>query len=217
MPSVRVKRSDYSSLRDRANSEDPRFSIFHWPTSAHSSQEPTSPQVPSTSPGIRSTSPEIRQRSPVTGSASPRSDPFDTFPPQAHRPIGRRRAASRVQDHCVPPPLSRRPRAEDQVSLYSGHGSQQGRSTSSPSAGFVTFEGQNEDVVFRTSSRETGRIGSAISLQEGMPVEVVGDDHHHDDVVEHLDVIGMHLLLTSKTRCDQISYIQTLKSRLSLT
>lgn len=130
-PSVRVKRSDYSTLRDRANGpEEPnsgRISIFNWPNR----DEPSPVEPPVTSPS-------------------------------------RLRASSRVEDLIRTPPL-----------------------------GFLSYGNSGQPVV-RSSSREPGILGGSIGSRDGsIPVEIVGDGHHHDDIVDHLDVVDPQVATVS--------------------
>ena len=56
----------------------------------------------------------------------------------------------------------------------------------------ITLEGDQADVLVR-SDGEPGIIGSALSLPHstgGSFQNLIEDEHHHDDIVEHLDVIG---------------------------
>lgn len=60
------------------------------------------------------------------------------------------------------------------------------------------MEGPQADIMVRSSvDGERGRIDSALSLpmshsgtDQGHIRNVDLDDNHHDDIVEHLDVIG---------------------------
>lgn len=64
------------------------------------------------------------------------------------------------------------------------------------SDGARTLEGLQADVIMDRSSGEPGRIQSSLSLPypqlEGQEVRIV-DVHHHDDIVEHLDVIDSQI------------------------
>lgn len=50
----------------------------------------------------------------------------------------------------------------------------------------ISLQGSAENVVYRGEPGHFGRIGSALSECEGEQ----DDEHHEDDIVEHLDVIG---------------------------
>ena len=56
----------------------------------------------------------------------------------------------------------------------------------------VSLRGSREDVVYRGNGQNPGRIGSALSLAYSDASHYDDDDGymHHDDIVEHLDVIG---------------------------
>lgn len=58
--------------------------------------------------------------------------------------------------------------------------------------GDVVFEGLQEDVIVPGEGIPMGRVGSALSHHTGSVGEEgsVFADHHDDDIVEHLDVVG---------------------------
>ncbi|KAK7060548.1 hypothetical protein VNI00_001314 [Paramarasmius palmivorus] len=60
--------------------------------------------------------------------------------------------------------------------------------------GVVTLEGQSANVQVPTDG-QPGRIGSALSFDDGVSEEE--GDHHHDDIVEHLEVIDPQVATVS--------------------
>jgi hypothetical protein len=54
------------------------------------------------------------------------------------------------------------------------------------------MEGPQAEVMMQSEEgREPGIIGSALSLPHTDLSDTPEEEHHHDDIVEHLDVIGM--------------------------
>lgn len=53
----------------------------------------------------------------------------------------------------------------------------------------VSLHGSTENVMYHGDGRHMGRVGSVLSAHDE------DDEHHEDDIVEHLDVIGelLHL------------------------
>jgi hypothetical protein len=45
-------------------------------------------------------------------------------------------------------------------------------------------------MIQSDEGEEPGMIGSALSLSHSNLSDTQEEDHHHDDIVEHLDVIG---------------------------
>lgn len=111
---------------------------------------------------------------------------------------GRPRAltsASRVHAHCTL-----------RNSRQSGSLNTPSRSPSSPLAalppgdqpGEVRENNRPFGIRHIRSHGESGRAESSINLSHGGTEdygEFLGSDHHHDDVVEHLDVIGIYIAL----------------------
>lgn len=50
-------------------------------------------------------------------------------------------------------------------------------------------------MIQSDEGEEPGRIGSALSLPHTDLSDTPEEEHHHDDIVEHLDVIGKSLSL----------------------
>jgi hypothetical protein len=149
MASVRVRRSNYSSLREQSEAADPnsrRLSITRWPGTA-----------PATSAGDPSTSSDA-----PTGTLTRRS-------------LFRPRSESVVEGQCIP---RQSPTIPPRRSPFLNSNS------STPTT-----------PVISPVQPEPGYGGSAVSLAQShdttIPVEILGGgDHHHDNIVEHLDVIG---------------------------
>jgi hypothetical protein len=55
--------------------------------------------------------------------------------------------------------------------------------------GMIELEGSQAGVLVH-SDGQSGVIGSALSLSRAHENAADGESHHHDDIVEHLDVIG---------------------------
>ncbi|THV08448.1 hypothetical protein K435DRAFT_11158 [Dendrothele bispora CBS 962.96] len=158
MPSVRVKRHQYSTLPDRprtagANEPQSLASLFRQP----STQE-------------------------LSPANQPQSAPVPPPPRLNELPLraSRLRSNSVVYDLCTrgslrAPLIPRLPRTD------SNPNSQHSNS------GVVTLEGPNTNVQIAGDDGAPGRIGSALSLPAQSQEEE--GDHHHDDIVEHLDVI----------------------------
>lgn len=69
----------------------------------------------------------------------------------------------------------------------------QGNDVGDSGRDMVAIRGSREDVVYPGHGRRPGRIGSALSLpySDASTYNLNEDYLHHDDIVEHLDVIGM--------------------------
>ncbi|SJL01855.1 uncharacterized protein ARMOST_05179 [Armillaria ostoyae] len=212
MPSVRVRRSQYASLTDRPAQDEQRTltNIFRRPTSEPSSDTPE----PATSP----------PGSPVITPASETGSPLLTNSPAApvpaitvNQPIAtlrrsRPRAGSRVQDHLLSRLSSIPLRSQgsgsplrSQASVSSLGGSIRTTSPThfSPIDGVLTFEGPNTDIQVHSDDGGPGLVGSALSLPRSDEANASYqsyhplDDHHHDDIVEHLDVIDPQVATVS--------------------
>lgn len=185
MPSIRVRRRAYTTIDgspNLPNSPRPLATIFARPASAS--------DLPDAQP--ENNTPILTGHTGNTGHVSRRE-----------------RSYSRVHYHCIQKPQSMRmtptlPLANAQ-SRTTHTNSQR---SISPVAyhtenGMVTMEGQQTDYQM-ASNGEPGLIGSALSLSHsnialsqnsgiggrGPPSDISEDGHHHDDIVEHLDVIG---------------------------
>jgi hypothetical protein len=109
-------------------------------------------------------------------------------------PMRRRpRAGSRVSNHLLSKPSMRFSAAGSDARSHRSSVDAGTGFSGSPRGGMITLEGEQADVVVR-SDGEPGAIGSALSLPHSTGGEsfrdLIGDGHHHDDIVEHLDVIG---------------------------
>ncbi|KAF9055465.1 hypothetical protein BDZ89DRAFT_937908 [Hymenopellis radicata] len=83
-------------------------------------------------------------------------------------------------------------------SQHSGSSFSNSRRTASPTRfnpvdGVLTLEGPTTDIQVHSHDGEPGLVGSALSLRSDGAASYQSyhplDDHHHDDIVEHLDVI----------------------------
>lgn len=187
MPSVRVKRGQYTYLLDEPQDDSLRPTRRRSRSVAgifNSSSAPPQPAPLTESPrghGRRRSqtvytsrdtndapgSPPRRQPSWVVGSIMGSTRGF-----RRGSTARRRRDPSQNVGYTSPQEEGERG-AEDDRNMVSLHGSQ-------------------EDVVYRAQGTHPGRIGSALSLpnSEDSSYDLNEDAHHHDDIVEHLDVIG---------------------------
>jgi hypothetical protein len=173
MPSVRVKRGQYASYAniDELSAEGTQGR----PRSQSTLQSPGSPasfEVPQP--------PNVRNRSQTVSGVGGYA--------------GQRRPTSKISDHIMS--TSRVPRIES-ASFNPDHRVLAGQPLSSPQAGqsgvrrstdhsVISLRGSTENVVYHGDAHQLGRIGSALSHT----TEGDENDHHHDDIVEHLEVIG---------------------------
>ncbi|KAL1747712.1 hypothetical protein HDZ31DRAFT_31309 [Schizophyllum fasciatum] len=175
MPSVRVRRSTYFNLNDASPQPEPR------PLATIFSQ-------PSTIPGRRrahtldGTADTSRHANVSQNSAGDSSQ--DDFRRTLFETTG-----SRVQSQCVKPP--RRPRFSFVEGSPSASRSPERRRPRSAGSEMVTVEGASADVRLHAQGADPSLIGSALSLTSTrQSANPFGDEqHHHDDIVEHLDVI----------------------------
>ncbi|KIY67942.1 hypothetical protein CYLTODRAFT_422066 [Cylindrobasidium torrendii FP15055 ss-10] len=199
MPSVRIKRSQYSTLRDgaerpvsagsqlgrrlsdvfrRSGSPDPQITDQHEP-----SPSTTSPRVES---------PMLRKLDP---------------PPSPTTRRGRPRAGSRVQDHCMSQASSVLPTASPGLlrNERSTTSFINDRRTASPprTDTVYTLQGPTTDIQYRQdgppgSPRLVDRALSVSSADEASFQSYAPlDDHHHDQIVEHLDAIDPQVATVS--------------------
>ncbi|KAG7449097.1 uncharacterized protein BT62DRAFT_963967 [Guyanagaster necrorhizus] len=215
MPSVRVRRSQYASLNDRPAYDEQRTltNIFRRPTSEPASDIPEPATSPPASPVI---TPPSQTSSPLlTNSPTALTPAITVDQPIAPLRRGRPRAGSRVQDLLLSQSLrlsslplrsqgSGSP-LRDQTSASSLDGSHRTTSPIHFSAidGVLTIEGHNADIQVRSGDGEPGLVGSALSLPRSDDANASYqsytsiDDHHHDDIVEHLDVIDPQVATVS--------------------
>jgi hypothetical protein len=167
MPSVRVKRFPYATIADPSSpSAEPRSlaTIF-------------APFTTSTAPDTAITH------------AAPQPSPTIGFVPESlPRPQNRPRASSRVDRHCQSLRLGRVPsRGHQDFFRQSPDLQRLPSNTPLHDQGVTVFEGRGVNFsVPSIHEGEPGFVGSALSLPPSQPA----DDHHHDDVVEHLECIG---------------------------
>ncbi|KAK0206418.1 hypothetical protein DFS33DRAFT_1381524 [Desarmillaria ectypa] len=212
MPSVRVRRSQYASLSDRPAYDEQRTltTLFRRPTLEPASDTPESA---TSRPGSLIITPPSETASPLLKN-SPAAPPAAITVDQPIAPVrrGRPRAGSRVQDHLLSRlssiPLrsqgSRSP-LRNQASVSSLGGSHRTTSPThfSPIDGILTIEGSSTDIQVRSDDGEPGLVGSALSLPRSDEANASYqsyhplDDHHHDDIVEHLDVIDPQVATVS--------------------
>ncbi|KAI0347243.1 hypothetical protein BDW22DRAFT_1322640 [Trametopsis cervina] len=103
-----------------------------------------------------------------------------------------RRPSSKISDHIMS--SNRTPRLESAQLNSQYQRRETGRSRSNTQSGYrsslehsdiISLQGSNENIVYHGDARRMGRIGSALSVHD----EDDNGEHHHDDIVEHLEVI----------------------------
>jgi hypothetical protein len=167
MTSVRVRRGQYATLTDPNGP-------YTRPRSRSLATVLGTPSFPSTPPlSALSADQDVARARANTVSGNQ-----DGPPPMP------RRASSKIHEHI----MGRRTRANSQHQHHHPeHGSRSPRSDESRRrSDEVSLRGSTENVVYRGEGGSFGRIGSALSLCEGQE----DDQHHTDDIVDHLDVIG---------------------------
>ncbi|KAL1675532.1 hypothetical protein EV122DRAFT_268164 [Schizophyllum commune] len=176
MPSVRVRRSTYFNLNDASPQPEPRPL-----TTIFSSQ-------PSSAPGRRRAH-TIDGAQDTSRNATVTQEPTGDSSHEEFRRTLFETTRSRVQSQCVKPP--RRPRLSFLEGSPSTSRSPERRRPRSAGSDMVTVEGASADVRLPAQGTDQSLIGSALSLTSTrQSTNPFGDEHHHDDIVEHLDVIG---------------------------
>ncbi|TFY83946.1 hypothetical protein EWM64_g71 [Hericium alpestre] len=176
MPSVRVKRNDsYAQLRDDGSSSSPASQSRPFRlgsvSGAVASSSPRTPLLEPTSP------PPLDHNASLTPSES-----LGRRDGRVHSFIRRRSSAARPSLLTASPQHSQ------------GSGQRRRASTSRlppqrTADGDVIFEGTSADVAVPNMGNELKRVGSALSLDHGDEGNELDDEHHNDDVVEHLEVV----------------------------
>ncbi|KAI0702885.1 golgi-body localization protein domain-containing protein [Cytidiella melzeri] len=70
-------------------------------------------------------------------------------------------------------------------SRSSTQATQRGLGASATHSDVISLQGSHENIIYHGDAFQQGRVGSALSVYESGRYE----DHHHDDIVEHLEVI----------------------------
>ena len=200
MPSIRIKSSFYSALRDPNDNELVPPIHTELVPSIHTELVPpihTQVSLPDLQlHNVESSDPTNSRSSPL----SPTNLHVTTLRPRAYT------ASSRVHAHCtrnslrnsrpgIPGEQVSRPNSRIEVVHVDDPPSRL-------SEGARTLEGLHADVIMdRSSGEPLGRIRSSISSLprpglEGQELRIV-DVHHHDDIVEHLDVIDSQIGVVS--------------------
>ncbi|KAF5387704.1 hypothetical protein D9615_000499 [Tricholomella constricta] len=181
MPSIRIRGSAYSTLRESSTSPQSRPLSTLFVSNEELAADSTTPTGSPPPPRMRRSMPTLR------------GQPPDSESPDVARPSARPRSGtttSRVHTYCIG--SSRRyPRGpstdnDSEISI---------EQTASPLLmvprdGMVMMDGPQAEVIMR-SNGEPGVIGSALSVtdSDGDARRLLLPSVHHDDVVEHLDVI----------------------------
>lgn len=206
MPSVRIKRG-YSTL-----SQD-------------------SPLLPTTEPPSTSR-PRSRSLAHIFGPSISRNyeDDVPELPPLRLRPQAVSeggitaqgslpRRMSRVHSHIMSSTRAAASSSGGLMHRASSILSDVGRSLSLAShdrASMVSLEGRQENLLVPLDPEHaSGRIGSALSFHSVSSTDF-SDEHHHDDIVEHLDVIGENPFFSLNRICSsscidpQVATVSTL-------
>lgn len=176
MPSVRVKRSQYAHIGDDIYLEEthgrPRSRSVNQPYDQEAGSSATRP-------------PHVRHRSHTISGLGGYSNPAP------------RRTTSKISEHIMA--TSRTPRLESAQLSNDPQSSRAARSRSGTQSGLspppvdppdvISLQGSNENIIYLGDANRIGRIGSSFTNEEHDDAE-----HHHDDIVEHLEVIGTLLL-----------------------
>ncbi|KAH9951643.1 golgi-body localization protein domain-containing protein [Amylocystis lapponica] len=144
---------------------------------------------------MNSSSSQGEPRTDVAPRPRPRSRTTSGYEAGAHSSAMRSRRPSKVLEHIystrgIPP-------------CQDDNASNPGRRWASTmgyraQSGLLSFEGPQADVRVPTDDDEPGRIESALNLPPAnMQNDFWGDDHHDDDIVEHLDVIDPQIATVS--------------------
>ncbi|GLB33910.1 putative RNA pol II promoter Fmp27 protein [Lyophyllum shimeji] len=176
MPSIRIKSSPYATLRDSPR-PTPLTTLFI-SNAEHAAGSTTPPGSPAP-PRMQRSMPALRRQA----SESPQE-------PQPHARPRSGTTSSRIQSYLIGSSRRHlRGSISDGGSLISSERAASPLSAV-PHDGILTLEGPQAELLIR-SNGEPGVIGSALSLpkSENDPDPFLSSDIHHDDVVEHLDVI----------------------------
>lgn len=190
MTSVRVKRGQYLALQDVFPEQQPAR------PRARSVAQPQSPS-PAANPSLT----DLPARSTHPRHRSYTLDGGELLAPSPQR-RGLRRPPSKISDHIMS--SMRTPRLES-ATLRNDDTRTRRDAMPTPTlhqesrlprtSDVISLQGSTENIVYHGDNQHLGRIGSAF----GSVTEEGGDEeqHHSDDIVEHLDVIGAHVLLSS--------------------
>ena len=199
MPSVRVRRRGYSTLRD----VDPAV------------LSPASPDSPSSRPRARSDaaalslslSPDFSAYNYSAFSDADADADTGRDQPSLAVPLRRTRgsatSASRVSQYVQQSSIrllsTHTDPAARRTALSSLFSTQTSPRPQSPSESSVRLEGPTASVIVH-DSRSLGHVGSALSLPHAnAEANMVDDEHHTDDIVEHLDVVGTSCLTCARS------------------
>ena len=199
MPSVRVRRRGYSTLRD----VDPAV------------LSPASPDSPSSRPRARSDaaalslslSPDFSAYNYSAFSDADADADAGRDQPSLAVPLRRTRgsatSASRVSQYVQQSSIrllsTHTDPAARRTALSSLFSTQTSPRPQSPSESSDRLEGPTASVIVH-DSRPLGHVGSALSLpHDNAEANMVDDEHHTDDIVEHLDVVGTSCLTCARS------------------
>ncbi|KAF7977456.1 hypothetical protein HWV62_3635 [Athelia sp. TMB] len=180
MPSVRIKRADYAPLDTEGATAQPSTFPRTSVANLFSGGSPDSP--------IQTTRP---RRTTVSSPQDGQTLPSPVVQPR------RPRAGSRVADHVLSKtPSSMRLTQRSSSPLIGGSLRRSSSSRRSPVPGMAVLEGSQAHVMIPQADEEApGIIDEALSHHDLEDTEE--EDLHHDDIVEHLDVIDAQVSTVS--------------------
>lgn len=196
MPSIRIKRS-YSTIQEDPDDQHflappprlPRRSIS-W-SQLYKQPDSSDPLAQALE---KDSQPPTRPRSNTVGGGPPRPTLNQNASPGTPR-LGAR-VPSRVRQHIlnsarVPRIQSPLVERNDDSFLAQARRSISSLSHRSDRSDMISLEGYQENILIPADpGHEPGRISQAFSNQSSQHDDPF-EEHHHDDIVEHLDVIGM--------------------------
>ena len=167
MPSIRIKGQGYSTLDATSTNDDTRG------------------ELPGANPrNTHSQTPNVQHRSSLP--LLPRGL-LDVPSPSLHTSGRPRSASSRVYAHCINTSTRRNSHSQYPPNPLSNTKSMP---TSTVDNAMISQEREDALSVVRVPSHvDSGIMESSINSAEDRDSQISG--HHHDDVVEHLDVIGI--------------------------
>ncbi|KAK7695911.1 hypothetical protein QCA50_000550 [Cerrena zonata] len=198
MPSIRIKRS-YAAIQENADGQQfleppprPQRRSRSW-SQIYQQPQTSVPPLP-----VPEKAPQPRVR--------PRSHTVDGGPPPVAQDEGtprlRTRMPSRVRQHILSMPKVPRVQSveqRDESLIAQARRSIHSFSTRSDRSDMISLEGIQEDILIPADpGHEPGRISRAFSNQSSeQNRDDAFEEHHHDDIVEHLDVIDPQVATVS--------------------
>jgi len=213
MPSIRVKSSGYINIRDIfPEARQPGAASVPASTLSPLSENPAQPTRPFSLP-LQPRAEGVQEQESID---VPLSAPVHLAPTTDSTWTSRRRSNSRVQAHLLGT-HSARPRSQWSTSATIHSSSTDPLYAQSPtisaasptlatqgtphSQNLTLLQGRDADIEYASETRSPGILERNFSMDSKEPrssrppladgLVEQEDDHHHDDIVEHLDVIGV--------------------------